>query len=119
MKTNTKVLIVSIIIGIAHVIYVQQPCEGEGLGCVASGLGHVFLGVVLIPIIFGILGFFFSKERRWVQAASWLGISFAVILLLNLVAGAWKNIEKNMINQQNNNTTQSVPINVSNRKIPS
>ncbi len=92
MNTNIKVLIASIIVGLTHAIYVflQPICVG-GFECLGS-LNPVLFGVVVIPIIFGILGFLLtavdtSWGKRFIRAISWLGISFVVIVLLN-IAGA-------------------------------
>jgi hypothetical protein len=86
MNKNMIVLLVSVVIGILNAMYVQQPCEGEGLSCVGIGLGRVFFGVIIIPIVFGVLGYVISSEKKLKRAFSWLGISFGVILVINLLA---------------------------------
>ena len=94
MNTNIKVLIYSIIAGVVHVAYIflRPQCQGEGLGCMAVDMGPILFGVIVIPIVFGILGFVLSKEKRFIHAISWLGISFAVILVLNVVGGQLKRV---------------------------
>jgi hypothetical protein len=94
MNTNIKVLIYSIAAGIAHVTYIflLPQCQGEGLGCMAADMGPILSGVIIIPIVFGILGFVLSKEKRFIRAISWLGISFLVILLLNVAGGQLKRV---------------------------
>ena len=94
MNTNIKVLIYSIIAGVVHVAYIflRPQCQGEGLGCMAVDMGPILFGVIVIPIVFGILGFVLSKEKRFIHAISWLGISFAVILVLNVVGGQLKSV---------------------------
>lgn len=88
MKQNLKVLVWSVVIGLAIAIHEQWVLgryEGEGFGGIGIALGYIFVGAVLIPIVFGIVGFAISPERRFKRAFSWLGISFAVILGLNLL----------------------------------
>ncbi len=94
MGTNIKVLTYSIIVGVVHVAYVflRPQCQGEGLGCTAVDMGPILFGVIVIPIVFGILGFVLSKEKRFIHVISWLGISFAVILVLNVVGGQLKRV---------------------------
>ena len=94
MSTNIKVLIYSIIAGFAHVTYIflRPQCQGEGFSCMAVDLGPILLGIIVIPIIFAIFGFVLSKEKRFMRAISWLGISFAVILILNVVGGQLKRV---------------------------
>ena len=93
MNTNIKVLISSIVVGIVYVIYIfLQPLPDDpGFGSIAQGLGF-FMGVIVIAIIFGILGFLLTKldtswGKRFIRALSWFGISFAVILVLTLAEG--------------------------------
>ena len=92
MNTNLKVLLYSLVAGVVHVTYIflRPQCQGEGLGCIAVEMGPILFGVIVIPLIFGILGFVLSKEKRFVRAISWLGISFAVVVLLNIVVGQLK-----------------------------
>ena len=94
--TNNNVFISSLVVGIAYVGYelLQPTYQGDGLGEIANGLGYIFIGIILIPIIFGIVGFVFSKERRFVQAFTSFGISLAVMLVLMLAGGAWSNMER-------------------------
>lgn len=94
--TKTKIFIFSLIVGFLYVGYelLKQQFQGEGLGEIAIGLQYIFIGIILIPIIFGILGFVFSKERRLIQAISSFGISLAVMLILMLAVGAYKNMER-------------------------
>lgn len=62
MNTNLKVLISSIVVGIVYVIYIflQPLSDDPGFGAIAQGFGF-FVGVVVIAIIFGILGFLLTK----------------------------------------------------------
>ncbi len=94
MKTNTKVFIASVVVGIVQVVYILSLPEntGEGFGDIAQGIGIIF-SIILISIIFGILGFVFSKEKKFLQAFSWLGISFAVLLVINIALGHWRQSE--------------------------
>ena len=94
--TKVKTLLFSAIVGVLYVGYelLKSQYNGEGFGEIAIGLQYIFIGVILIPIIFGILGFVLSKEKRLTQALSSFGISLAVMLLLMLAVGAWKNMER-------------------------
>ncbi len=92
MSTSIKVLLSSVVIGIIHAFYIfsRPVCAGEGLGCMGVELGPILLGVILIPVIFGIVGFIFSTEKKFTRALTWLGISFAVLLILNILVGQLK-----------------------------
>lgn len=94
MSTNIKVLIYSIIAGVVNVAYIflRPQCQGEGFGCMAVDMGPILFGVIVIPIVFGIFGLVLSKERRFMRAISWFGISFAVILVLNIVGGQLRRV---------------------------
>ena len=94
--TKSRTLLFSVIVGTLYTGYelLKPQYSGEGLGGIAIGLQYIFIGIILIPIIFGILGFVLSKEKRLVQALSSFGISLAVMLVLMLAVGAWKNMER-------------------------
>lgn len=93
MNKNIKVLLYSLIVGVLYVGYdlLRQPYQGEGFGDIANGLGYAFIGIILIPLIFGVVTFVLSKEKRITQAFSAFGISFAVMLILMIIGGAYKN----------------------------
>src|SRR3989338_2429975 len=94
--TKIKVFIFSLIVGFLYVGYelLKQQYKGEGLSEITIGLQYIFVGIIIIPLVFGILGFAFSKERRFMQAISSFGISLAVMLMLMLAMGAYKNMER-------------------------
>ena len=94
--TKTKTLLFSIIVGVLYAGYelLKPQYSGEGLGDIAIGLQYIFIGVILIPIAFGILGFVLSKEKRLVQGLFSFGISLVVMLALMLAVGAWRNMER-------------------------
>src|SRR3989344_5914140 len=66
MSTNIKVLISSIIVGLAHATYVyMQPICVGGFECLGS-LNPILFGVIVFPIIFGILGFLLTNlDTSW------------------------------------------------------
>ena len=94
--TKAKTLLFSSIAGVLYVGYelLKPQYSGEGFGEIAIGLQYIFIGIILIPTIFGILGFVFSKEKRLTRALSSFGISLTVMLVLMLAVGAWKNMER-------------------------
>jgi hypothetical protein len=94
--TKNKILLFSGIVGIIYVgrFLLKPEYQGDGLGEIANGMPYIFGGFILLPLIFGILSFALSKERRFMQALSSFGISFAVIVGLMLLAGAWKNMQR-------------------------
>src|SRR3989338_8849336 len=55
IMTNNNVFISSLVVGIAYVGYelLQPTYQGDGLGEIANGLGYIFIGIILIPIIYG------------------------------------------------------------------
>ena len=67
----------------------------------AVDMGPILIGIIIFPIIFGILGFVLSKEKRFIRAISWFGISFAVVLVLNIVGGQLKRVEYPQNQSQN------------------
>lgn len=89
MNNHLKIIIYSLVAGIFHVGYVlsRPSCEGEGLGCTAVDLGPILAGIIFIPLVFGVIGFAMSKEHRFVISLKWLGISFLVLVLLNIIGG--------------------------------
>lgn len=98
--TKTRIFTFALIVGFLYVGYelLGQQYQGEGLGEIALGLQYIFVGIIVIPVILGILGFFISKEKRLAQALSAFGISLAVMLVLMLVVGAYKNMERKRLN---------------------
>jgi hypothetical protein len=116
--TKTKVLLSSLIVGIVYVVYdlLKPTYRGEGFGEIASGLEYIFFGVILIPVVFGILGFVFSKEKRLIQAITSFGISLAIMLVLMLAGGAWKNMQREKLYPKTE--VQTLPLDSSQRKMP-
>ena len=118
MNTNLKILLYSLVVGIAHVSYIlsRPECEGDGLGCLSIELGPIIVGIIFIPIVFGIFGFVLSKERRFIRAVSWLGISFVVIFLLNIIVGQYQGMKFREKYLQTE--VQTLPSDSPQRKIP-
>ena len=94
--TKAKTLLFSVIVGVLYTgrELLKPQYSGEGLSEVANALGYLFIGIILIPLVFGILGFVLSKEKRLVRTLSSFGISLAVMVVLMLAVGAWKNMER-------------------------
>ena len=115
MKRNIITLIFSIIVGIVFILFARsnlwQKVPGfrcEGLGCIGLGIVIFVIGIVVIPLIFGILGFLFSKENRLKQAFSSLGISLAVMLLSLWAINIWNQIEVKQATEEGNRATQEL-----------
>ena len=114
MNKNIKILISSIVVGLGYIfLYNLFEPQCEGFGCVANGLGYAFIGIVLIPIIFGILGSVLSSENKIKQWFISFGISFVVMLALMLASGVLMNTEKS--NNSNYKNTE-IPVNSPIRK---
>ena len=79
MRKNIITLFFSIIVSIAFILYSRSSCEGYS--CMFLGSFIIGIAFVLIPLIFGIFGFIFSKEKRLRQAISSLVISLVIMLL--------------------------------------
>ena len=89
MRKNIITLFFSIIVGIPFVFFARsslfQKVTGyrcDGFGCIGLDFVLFVIGIVLIPLVFGVLGFAFSKENRLKQAFFSLGISLITMLLL-------------------------------------
>ncbi len=95
MNTNKKVLLYSLIVGVLYAGYnLLQPINQTGeFGDLANGLGYIFIGIILSPIVFGVITFVLSKDKKIIQAFSALGISLVVMLVLMMVGGFFKNAE--------------------------
>lgn len=92
MKKNIITLVVSIIVTLAWLFGAPKLpfFQCEGLVCGGVGFVIVFIALALIPIIFGILGYVFSKENRLKQAFYSFGISLlvsAVIIVPQIIMG--------------------------------
>src|SRR3989344_4608087 len=84
MNTNIKILLFSIIASVVPIVYSLAGLESsDGWGAIAQELGTLFI-IIAISLCFGIAGFILNKEKRFLRALSWFGISLAVMLLLNL-----------------------------------
>lgn len=89
---NNKLIFFSIIAGLALIIAVEiQPCTVNAFGCL-DVLGIILAGVILLPIIFGIIGFASASENKLKQGFLWLVVSFAIIFTLNLIAGQFRKL---------------------------
>ena len=88
MRKNIITLISSIIVGIAFGLFshfeLLRKVPGfycEGFGCMFNGIIYIIIGAILIPLIFGVLGFLLSRQKRKEQAFSSLVISLIIMLL--------------------------------------
>ena len=91
MNTNLKVLLFSVIASIIPIAYSFVGIESsDGWGAIAQGIGTLFI-IIVISLVFGITGFIVNKEKRFLRALSWLGISLAVMIVLNLAASPFRN----------------------------
>lgn len=115
MRKNAITLIFSIIVGVAFVFFTHfgflQKVPGfrcEGFGCIGLGIFYFVIGLVLIPIIFGILGFVLSKENRWKQAFSSLIISLAIMALSLWTIKFWNDIDVRRATEESNMATQEL-----------
>jgi len=81
INKNTLTLIFSIVVSVFWLYFFARlpifpTCEE--LGCLAIPVIIIFVHFIVIPIIFSVLGFTFSKEHRFKQAFYSFGISFIV-----------------------------------------
>ncbi len=88
MRKNILTLISAIVVStawffVAPVLPMFQ-CNPTEFGCVGTGIGIAFVHFIIIPVIFGIFGYIFSKESRSRQALRSFGISFIVALAIFL-----------------------------------
>jgi uncharacterized membrane protein len=87
-KLNILTLISSIIVSVVWFLGASKlpmfQCNPTEFGCVGTGIGIAFIHFIIIPIIFGISGYIFSKEKRFKQAFYSLGISFIVAMVVFL-----------------------------------
>lgn len=87
MKKNILILTSAIVISsfwfffLAH-LPIFPACEG--LACAGTVVIILFVHFIIIPIIFGISGYVFSKENRFKQAFYSLGISLMVAIVIFL-----------------------------------
>ncbi|MBI2086637.1 MAG: DUF1634 domain-containing protein [Candidatus Zambryskibacteria bacterium] len=92
MNTNLKVFLFSVLASIVPIGYSFVGIESlDGWGAIAQGIGTLFI-IVVISLVFGITGFVLNKEKRFLYAFSWLGISLAVMIVLNLAASPFRNV---------------------------
>jgi len=115
MRKNIITLIFSIIVGVAFVFFTHfgllQKVPGfycEGFGCIGVGIFYFAIGYVLIPIIFGILGFVFSKENRLKHGLISLVISLVAMALSFLVIKTWNEIDVRKATEEGNRAEQEV-----------
>src|SRR4051812_22764526 len=65
----------------------------EGFGCLGIGLIYFYIGLVLIPVIFGVLGFLFSPGNRLRQSIYSLLISLVVMAISLWVFRIWNEMD--------------------------
>ncbi len=131
MKKNIVTLIFSIIVGIFFVLFAHsnflQKVPGfrcEGFGCIGLGIVIFVIGIILIPLIFGILGYIFSKESRLKQAFYSLGISLIVMLLSLGAINIWNQVEVKQTTEEGNRATQelykkmNIPLSQQSQELP-
>ncbi len=97
MNRNILTLVFSAITGLAFTFFVKsnllQKIPGfqcESFGCIGLGIIYFIIALVLIPIVFGVVGFIFSSENRLKQGFFSLGISLIVMLLFVFALGLYK-----------------------------
>lgn len=115
MRKNIITLFFSIIVSIVFVFFTHfgllekvPRFRCEGFGCIGLGLVYFVIGLVLIPIIFGILGLVFSKENRLKQAFSSLLISLAIMTLSLWVIRVWDDIDVRKAMEEANQATREL-----------
>ena len=92
---KSKILLYSLIIGVIYALFyayeLLKPVEGENWGLV--GLQYAFIGIIIIPLIFGILVSLISRQKKLNEFAFAFGISFLTMLILILAVSAWSRAE--------------------------
>ena len=131
MRKNILTLVFSIIVGTFFIFFTHfsllQKVPGfrcEGFGCIGVGIFYFIIGIVLIPIIFGILGFVLSKENRLKQAFFSLIISLIIMSLSFWVIKTWNEIDVRSATEEGNKATQEIyqkmgiPLSQQSQKLP-
>jgi hypothetical protein len=92
MKNVKTTLFFSILAAVGFILLTRSGflkkipgLQCEGFGCVGLGLFYGLIGFIIIPLIFGIVGFATTKENRWKQAFSSFGISLIVMIVTALI----------------------------------
>lgn len=100
MKANTVSLLWSIIVGVALIISSHfrllqniPAFSCNGFGCLGAGILLLVISLVLIPVSFGVLGFLFSKEKRFRQAVFSALISLVVMMIAVWITDVWNSME--------------------------
>lgn len=116
MSKKTKAFLLSIAIGIIIVLFgnlgFTQQVSGlkcDGLGCVGTGIILVFISVVIVPVGFGIYGFYSSTEKKLKGAVVSFTSSLAGMVLLLSAVLFWKIIEQKNGNEKANQEFQYMP----------
>lgn len=88
MNNSLKVFIGAVVVGVGHVYYtlLNPVCEGVGECWGAVAMGPILFDIIVIPLLLGVIGVIFSKEKRVITALTWFGIAFVTLLVINLIA---------------------------------
>lgn len=96
MQKNIIITLLSIVAGGAFVLFsyfhLLTRIPGfscEGFGCIGTAFIELFIGIIVIPALFGIVQYFISKENRTRRALTSSGISFFIMLISLVVLAAW------------------------------
>jgi len=115
MGKSILTLFFSIIVGMFFVLFDHlnfvSKVPGfrcESFGCIGHGVVLFVISVVVIPLLFGILRFIFSKENRLKQAFSSFGISLIVMLLSLWTGNIWNQIEIKQATEEGHRATQEL-----------
>lgn len=88
MSRYVKLTLYSVVAATLQIIYIRgietQPLEGWG--DIAQGL-EIFFSTIALSIVLAVVGYRSAAEHKVAYALGWLPGSFAIIAVLNIVAG--------------------------------
>jgi len=100
MRTIVSKTVVSILAGILYIVFVSSDVLRrvpgfycEGFGCVGLGFAYFLIGVLILPVLIGGLGFMTNKDSRIKHAFVSFGIALVVMIVSLFVLGLlnkWK-----------------------------
>ena len=131
MRKNIITLFFSIIVGSAFVFFTHfsflQKVPGfrcEGFGCIGVGIYYFVIGIILIPLIFGILGSVLSKENRLKTGIFSLIISLIVMAMSLWIIKVWNDIDIQKATEEGDRATQelyqkmNIPLSQQSQELP-
>ncbi len=89
--TKTRIFLLALVTGLIYngyfLYHLSQP-TGEFWGGIYI-LEYIFIGLILIPLVYGIVSLIIAKQQRLAKFFRSFGISFAVMLPLGIATFAY------------------------------